>query len=184
MLPVPTAPALSQRPSVGPLELRRQGDALELSARLRFNLPEPVRDALYKGLSVIFTAEAVIYRERWWWLDARVSRAQRQWRLVYQPLTQRWRLSLGATPSAKAGNAALAQFFDSLDEALAVIQHISQWRVAEGSALDADDTYRVEFHFHLDTDKLPRPLQIGALGDEDWELDLSRQRTFSLERLD
>lgn len=182
--PAAPASALSQRPSVGALELRRQGDALELSTRLRFDLPESVRDALYKGLSVIFTAEAVIYRERWWWLDARVSRAQRQWRLVYQPLSQRWRLSLGTAPSAKAGNAALAQFFDSLDEALAVIQHVAQWRVADGSALDAGDTHRIEFHFHLDTDKLPRPLQIGALGDEDWELDLNRQRTFSLERLD
>lgn len=180
----PSPSATSQRPSVGPLELRRQGDALELSARLRFELPESVRDALYKGLSVIFTAEAVIYRERWWWLDARVSRAQRQWRLVYQPLTQRWRLSLGAAPSVRAGGAALAQSFDSLDEALAVIQHVAQWRVADGAALEAGDTHRIEFHFHLDTDKLPRPLQIGALGDDDWELDLSRQRTFSLERLD
>lgn len=180
----PASSATSQRPSVGPLELRRQGDALELGARLRFDLPEPVRDALYKGLSVIFTAEVEIYRERWWWLDARVSRVQRQWRLVYQPLTQRWRLSLGAAPSVRAGGAALAQLFDSLDEALAVIQHIAQWRVADWSALESGDTHRIEFHFHLDTDKLPRPLQIGALGDDDWELDLNRQRTFSAERLD
>ncbi|WP_165493120.1 DUF4390 domain-containing protein [Hylemonella gracilis] len=183
------APSLStsrvpQPATVGPLELRRQGDALELGTRLRFDLPEPVRDALYKGLSVIFTAEVEIYRERWWWLDARVSRAQRQWRLVYQPLTQRWRLSLGSAPSVRAGGAALAQLFDSLDEALAVIQYIAQWRVADWSALEAGDTHRIEFHFHLDTDKLPRPLQIGALGDDDWELDLNRQRTFSAERLD
>lgn len=191
----PAAPALNspslpgvartfQAPTVSALQLRRQGDALELGVRLRFDLPEPVRDALYKGLSVIFTAEVEIYRERWWWLDSRVSRAQRQWRLVYQPLTQRWRLSVGAASSARAGNAALAQTFDSLDEALTVIQHITQWRVADWSALEAEDDHRIEFHFHLDTDKLPRPLQIGALGDDGWELDLNRQRTFTVERLD
>ncbi len=179
----PPAARASQAPAVGPLELRRQGDALELSARLRFDLPESVEDALYKGLSVIFTAEVEIYRERWWWLDARVSRVQRQWRLVYQPLTERWRLSLGGSPSGKPGGVALAQFFDSLDEALAVIQHIAQWRVADGAALEPGDTYRLEFHFHLDTDKLPRPLQIGALGDDDWQLDLNRQKTFTLEKL-
>lgn len=183
-MPLSTAVRVPQPATVGPLELRRQGDALELGARLRFDLPESVRDALYKGLSVIFTAEVEIYRERWWWLDTRVSRVQRQWRLVYQPLTQRWRLSLGGASSARAGGAALAQFFDSLDEALAVIQHIAQWRVADWSALEAGDTHRIEFHFHLDTDKLPRPLQIGALGDDDWDLDLNRQRTFSVERLD
>lgn len=185
----PAAPSQSpasrgpQSPAVSPLELRRQGDALELSARLRFDLPESVEDALYKGLSVIFTAEVEIYRERWWWLDARVGRVQRQWRLVYQPLTERWRLSLGGAPSGKPGGVALAQFFDSLDEALAVIQHIAQWRVADATALEPGDTYRVEFHFHLDTDKLPRPLQIGALGDDDWQLDLNRQKTFTLEKL-
>ncbi|MFO6418577.1 DUF4390 domain-containing protein [Hylemonella sp. W303a] len=182
--PLPAVARASQAPTVSALQLRRQGDALELGVRLRFDLPEPVRDALYKGLSVIFTAEVEIYRERWWWLDTRVSRAQRQWRLVYQPLTQRWRLSVGAASAARAGNAALAQTFDSLEEALAVIQHITQWRVADWSALEAEDDHRIEFHFHLDTDKLPRPLQIGALGDDGWELDLNRQRTFTVERLD
>jgi hypothetical protein len=183
-LPAPPGAAAEPQPKVGPLELRRRGEALELSVRLRFDLPEPVRDALYKGLSVIFTAEVEIFRERWWWFDARVSRAQRQWRLVYQPLTQRWRLSLGAAPSVRAGGAALAQTFDSLDEALAVIQHIAQWPVADADELKAGDTHRIEFHFHLDTDKLPRPLQLSALGDEDWDLDLNRQRTFRMERLD
>ena len=41
-----------------------------------------------------------------------------------------------------------------------------------------------ERHYHLDTDKLPRPLQIGALGDDDWQLDLNRQRTFAIENLE
>src|SRR5262245_21849083 len=48
----PASRTAPQAPAVSPLELRRQqGDALELTARLRFDLPESVEDALYKGLS-------------------------------------------------------------------------------------------------------------------------------------
>ncbi|HBH37489.1 MAG TPA: DUF4390 domain-containing protein, partial [Curvibacter sp.] len=83
---------------VSQLELRRNGEAVELNVGLQFELPGPVQDALSKGLPVIFVAEVDIYRERWYWLDKRVASAQRQMRLVYQPLTRRWRLSIGSGP--------------------------------------------------------------------------------------
>jgi hypothetical protein len=185
----PVVPALSDKAlsPLAPLTLRRQGDALELSANLRFDLPSPVRDALSKGLPVMFSAEAEIYRPRWWWFDERVSYAQRQWRLVYQPLTQRWRVSVSSSSVGRAngtGGAALAQSFDSLDEALAVIRHVARWRVADASAIAAGESYRLEFLFHLDTDALSRPLQIGALGDEDWDLDVSLSRIFQAQSLE
>lgn len=170
---------------VSQLELRRNGETVELNVGLRFELPGPVQDALNKGLPVIFVAEADIYRERWYWLDKRVASAQRQMRLVYQPLTRRWRLSIGSGPGrlGESAGAALGQTFDSLDEALALIRRFVGWRIAEFAALEAGSTHRLDFRFRLDTAQLPRPLQIGTLGESDWVLAASTSRRLQPESL-
>lgn len=170
--------------NVSELDLRRNGDMVELNVGLQFELPGPVLDALHKGLPVIFVAEVEIVRERWYWLDKRVASAQRQMRLVYQPLTRRWRLSIGSGPGrpGEAG-AALGQTFDSLDEALALIRRFVGWRVAEFAALEAGSTHRLDFRFRLDTAQLPRPLQIGTLGESDWVLAASASRRLQPESL-
>jgi len=170
--------------NVSELDLRRNGDMVELNVGLQFELPGPVLDALHKGLPVIFVAEVEIVRERWYWLDKRVASAQRQMRLVYQPLTRRWRLSIGSGPGrpGEAG-AALGQTFDSLDEALALIRRFVGWRIAEFGALEAGSTHRLDFRFRLDTAQLPRPLQIGTLGESDWVLAASASRRLQPESL-
>lgn len=165
------AQAQAAAPEAGALVLSRSGDAVELAAAVRFELPAAVEDALLKGVPLIFVAEAEIYRERWYWLDRRVTGVQRHMRLVFQPLTRRWRLAVTSAPMGPAEPAAaLSQTFDTLDEALGVIRRVSGWRIADYVELEPGARHRVEFRFRLDTSQLPRPLQIGALGTSDWSL--------------
>ena len=179
------APAQAEAAAeVSQFELSRAGDALELGAVIRFDLPAVVQDALFRGLPVIFVEEAEIYRERWYWLDKRVASTQRHLRLVFQPLTRRWRLSTGAGPASSAEpGVALAQNFDSLEEALAVIGRVARWRIADFADLESGVRHRVEFRFRLDVAQLPRPLQIGALGESDWVLSASISRRLQPENL-
>lgn len=166
------------------MDLSRSGDGVELAATVRFQLPSAVEDALYKGLPVIFVEEAEVYRERWYWLDKRVGGAQRHMRLVYQPLIRRWRLTAGAgtVGSAQAG-VALAQTFDTLEEALGVIRRVSGWRIAELADLETGTRHRFDFRFRLDITQLPRPLQIGALGESDWVLAVSASKRLQPESM-
>ncbi len=166
------------------MDLGRSGDGVELAATVKFQLPPAVQDALYKGLPVIFVEEAEVYRERWYWLDKRVGSAQRHMRLVFQPLIRRWRLTVGAGPvSGNEGGVALAQTFDTLDEALGVIRRVSGWRIANLAELEAGTQHRFEFRFRLDITQLPRPLQIGALGESDWVLAVSASKRLQPESL-
>ncbi len=177
-------PAMAQGAAgaeVTQLELARSGDAVELTASIRFELPTVVQDALYKGLPVIFLEEVEVYRERWYWFDKRVASAQRQLRLVYQPLTRRWRLSTSSGGGTELG--ALSQTFDTLEEALGVIRRVSPWRVVELGALETGAEHRFEFRFRLDTAQLPRPLQIGALGESDWVITAAASRRVKPEHL-
>ncbi len=180
-LPLHAQPA---RVEITQMDLGRSGEGVDLAATVTFELPSAVQDALYKGLPLIFVQEAEVYRERWYWLDKRVGGAQRHMRLVFQPLIRRWRLTIGTgLASNSGGGVALAQTFDTLDEALAVIRRVSGWRIANVGDLEARTPHRFDFRFRLDVTQLPRPLQIGALGESDWVLAVSASKRLAPESL-
>ncbi len=180
-LPLHAQPA---RVEITQMDLGRSGEGVDLAATVTFELPSAVQDALYKGLPLIFVQEAEVYRERWYWLDKRVGGAQRHMRLVFQPLIRRWRLTIGTGLASNSGaGVALAQTFDTLDEALAVIRRVSGWRIANVGDLEARTPHRFDFRFRLDVTQLPRPLQIGALGESDWVLAVSASKRLPPESL-
>jgi hypothetical protein len=164
------------------LRLERAGDGIALSAAVRFELPSAVQDALFKGVPVFFVAEAEVIRDRWYWFDRKIASAARHMRLVYHPLTRRWRLGVSEAPVTGASTeAVLSRHFDSLEDAMAVVQRVSGWRIAELADVAADASYRVEFRFRLDLSQLPRPLQIGVLGQTDWNISTSSTQKLALE---
>jgi hypothetical protein len=167
---------------ISQFRLERIGDALMLTANVKFELSTAVQDALLKGVAVIFVAEAEVLRERWYWLNKKIVSAERHMRLAYQPLTRRWRLNVASGMITNAGlGIALNQNFETLPDALAAVQRLSRWKIADMSELDLDQRHLVDFRFRLDVSQLPRPLQIGTLGQTDWDISASTARPLSLE---
>jgi hypothetical protein len=166
--------------SANPLEISqlrvdRTEDGLFLTAQIRMELPSIVEDALNKGIAMFFVAEAELLRDRWYWYDRKVVVAEKHIRLAYQPLTRRWRLNMSPAPIGNAGlGVSFSQNFDSLQDALQAVQRISNWKIADVNALEADARHNIEFRFRLDMSQLPRPFQLGAVGRSDWNLAASR----------
>jgi hypothetical protein len=75
----------------------------------------------------------------------------------------------------------LSQNFESLPDALASVQRLSRWRIADAADIEFDGKTHLEFSFQLDVSQLPRPLQIGALGQTDWNLSGSRNLRLTAE---
>lgn len=156
---------------ISQMRLERSAEGLLLYANVRVDLPAAVEEALSKGIPMYFLAEADVVRHRWYWSDKPVSSVQRHMRLAYQPLTRRWRLHVSSgLITANSLGMALNQNFDSLSDAMAALQRISGWKVADASVMDPDATHKVEFRFGLDLAQLPRPFQIGAFGHSDWSI--------------
>jgi hypothetical protein len=162
------------------LRLERADDGVLLSASVRFDVPPAIEDALLKGIPMYFVAEAALLRDRWYWYDKQVASAQRHMRLSYQPLTRRWRLQVSPMPIGNSG-LALGQSFDTREEAMAAVQHIARWKIAELADLEPDARYSVDFQFRLDVSQLPRPFQIGAVGHSDWNISASRTQRVAVE---
>jgi hypothetical protein len=175
------APALAQPPTeITQLRLERTEEGVLLSANVTFELPTVIDDALDKGIPMFFVAEAVLFRDRWYWYDKQVTAAARHMRLSYQPLTRRWRLVVSHKPNGNSG-LALGQTFETREEAIAAVQRISHWKIAEASEVDPDARYNVDFRFRLDVSQLPRPFQIGAFGHSDWNIAALRNQRLAIE---
>lgn len=169
--------AQTSAPEVTQLSTEQSGDALLLNAAVRFELSEAQEEALQKGVPLIFVAEAEIIRERWYWTNKKVASAARNLRLSYQPLTRRWRLTIGSGQVASMElGMALNQNFETLGAALAAVQRLSRWKIADASTIDFSQKHRLDFSFRLDTTQLPRPLQIGTLGQSEWSISVATSR--------
>ncbi|MEI8158040.1 MAG: DUF4390 domain-containing protein [Burkholderiales bacterium] len=152
-------------------QLERLDDEIVVSAQVAFELPTAVEDALLKGIPLFFVMEADVLRERWYWYDKKISSVERHLRLAYQPLTRRWRLNVTSGAGREVGlGLALNQNFDTLAQVLSAIKRVSRWKIADVSDLDTSQKYKVDFRFRLDLNQLPRPFQIGALGQSDWDI--------------
>lgn len=158
------APVLAEGIELAQLRTEKVEDALELSFQTRFELPRAVEEALMKGVPIYFTAEVTVFRNRWYWRDARASRANRTWRLTWQALTRQYRISTGG----------LNQSFSTLGEAMASLRGVNGWRIGDLRDMDDDGRYYLEFSYKLDTSQLPKPMQIGLGLPQGWTLGLER----------
>lgn len=164
------------------LQIERMDGELFLSAGVKFELTGIVEDALLKGIPMFFVAEAEVTRDRWYWTEQNVASEARYMRLAYQPLTRRWRLNVGPKPIGNIGlGVTLTQNFDSLADALAALQRFSRWRIASNGEFDPEVAHTLRFRFALDVSQLPRPFQIGAVGQSDWRISASRTMRLAAE---
>ena len=157
------AAAQAQSVELRSLRLERRDAELTLEFNARLTLGPAIEDALQRGVPMYFVASTVVYRNRWYWRDERVTRVNRSWRLAFQPLTGGWRVGVVG---------GLSQGYATLAEALAPLSRVSGWRLLEGEKLEPGERYYVDFALRLDNSQLPQPMQIDMGGD--WKLGVER----------
>ena len=183
----PAAATAQGRPggaTITQMRLEQADDGVYLSAAVQFELPTLVEDVLDKGIAIYFVAEAEVFQERWYWTDRKVAQVARHMRLAYQPLTRRWRLNVSPVPITGAAGfgISLNQNFDSLGDALEAIKRIGRLRLGDAAEIGDEPLHQVTFRFRLDTSQLPRPFQIGMVGQAEWNIAAERTARLPLEK--
>ncbi len=140
------------------LEVAEPEGLVLLSADFTLSLTETLRDAVNRGLPLYFLTELQILRGRWYWFNETVVASEIEWRLSYHALTRQFRV-------ASSGR---SDSFGSLEEALAAMSSVKRWSVAPLSRFDPLSAYEAWVRMRLDTTRLPKPFQMAALTDRDW----------------
>jgi len=141
-------------------ELEKVDSDWLLNASFQIELSPGLEDAVQKGVVLYFQTEFDLTRSRWYWFDEKSVLVQRQTRLSYQPLTQQYRIaSEGFTFSAK-----------TISEALQAVGSVGGWRIMDSAQLDPSRAYIAALRMTLDLSKLPKPFQVNALNNRDWNV--------------
>ena len=132
-----------------------------LDAKFDFTLNGSLTDAISKGIPIYFTTSFTLTRPRWYWLDAQPVSTAQSLRLSFQPLTREYRISSGG---------GLHLSVQSLDEALDVIKHVTSWHVIDHDQVSPGQSYVAAVRMELDMAQMPKPFQIDAVNNRDWDL--------------
>jgi hypothetical protein len=153
------------------LSLAGEG-AWVVDADVQVTLNSVLIDALKRGVPLVFSAEFEILRKRWYWFNEKLLSQSRPLRLSFHSVTQQYRVSQGEQLLVMTAN---------LDEALAATLNVRQWPVAlppgeqklqelMQQIAKAPDAFEIRFRTRLDSAQLPKPLQLNALTNRDWNL--------------
>lgn len=149
------------KPGVRNAELRATPQGYELDAQFDLPLNQTLEDALLKGINLYFLAELEITRPRgWWWFDEDIVSTSRRLRIYYHLLLRRYVVEIGYVTRTS----------ETLEEALAVLGKLENWQVLERGALKNGQRYDARLRVRLDKAQLPKPLHIGAVTSDKWEL--------------
>ncbi|BFG72005.1 DUF4390 domain-containing protein [Paraburkholderia terrae] len=153
-------PARAESIAVQRASLQSDGTGWSLDARFEFELNSNLEDAVNKGIPVYFTTDFELSRPRWYWFDEQPVSVSQSIRLSFQPLTREYRVSTGG----------LQLGFASLNEALSVIKHVTSWHVIDRNQVHPGETYTASVRMQLDIALMPKPFQIDAVNNRDWNL--------------
>ena len=137
-----------------------EDNAYVVDAEFDIGLTPQLEDVLSKGVPLYFVLEFELIRPRWYWFNDRVVHLQQGYRLSYNALTRQYRLGIGN----------LHQNFSSLSEALEVMSRVRRRQDLEPGTLSKNTPYLAALRFRLDTSQLPKPFQLNALGNRDWNI--------------
>jgi hypothetical protein len=136
-------------------------EGYRLASSFSIELSRTLEEALKRGVPLYFTLQVQVSRPRWYWFDEVAIKSTRTFRLSYNLLTERYRVSID-------GN--LHRNFSRLDDMLALLRRPGRWVIADSNALTRDAAYTVSVQLGLDVSQLPKPIQVSAMSNDEWRL--------------
>ncbi|HEX4919099.1 MAG TPA: DUF4390 domain-containing protein [Limnobacter sp.] len=131
-----------------------------LAAEFDIQLGYKLREAVDRGLPLQFAVDFQLLRPRWYWMDEQTISTTYTYNLSYNALTRTYRL---VTPSNTYTAA-------TLDEMTARMAKVSNWTVIHRDQIAWGEQYTAQVRFRLLLTELPKPFQISALVNSEWDL--------------
>lgn len=136
-------------------------DGASLAADFSISLGERLEDTLQHGIALAFKLELVLDRPREYWVAEHIATRVWRYRLSYSSLTRQYRVAFGK----------LQRDYATIDEALSAIGRAAALPVIDAPSVRPATTYNVALRLSLDRSQLPKPFQLDALTNAEWQVD-------------
>jgi len=147
-------------------ELVPADDTYHLNADFEISFSRELEEAINKGIALNFLIEFVLMEPHKYWVDQEAANTSVVAKLGYHALSRQYLLTLGKHQTS----------YVTLAEALEALSKLRGLFVVEKSVLKKDTNYYALLRMRLDPTRLPKPLQVSALGSEEWNLVSERFR--------
>ena len=107
-----------------------------------------------------FAVDFKLTRSRWYWMDEEVVSTTYPLSLSYIALTRTYRV----TTPANTYNA------PTLEDAMQYMTKVRDWAVISRERISIGQPYEAQVRFRLLLTELPKPFQISALVNSEWDL--------------
>lgn len=131
-----------------------------LAAEFDIELGHKLREAVDRGLPLQFSVDFQLKRARWYWMDEEVISTSYPLSLSYIALTRTYRL---VTPQATYNTS-------TLEDAIKQMARLRDWSVIPRDRIEIGQPYTAQVRFRLVLTELPKPFQISALVNSEWDL--------------
>lgn len=161
-----TAWAISSGLNIKSAELVPLENVYALNADFEINFSKEVEEALNKGVQLDFLIEFQIVSPSKYWFDDEIKSTSMHVTMGYHALSRQYLVNRNNHQYV----------FANLQEAKDDLAHVRNWQVVEKSLLSKGEDYYAALRIRLDQSRLPKPLQVDALGSEDWNMVSERYR--------
>ena len=141
-------------------DLKASGESYYLNADLEISLGEKVEEAVNRGVPVEFLYEFELVRPRFLWLDADVVKTKTRIKVSYHALSRQYLVTQDGRQTSH----------DILSEAMIELVQLYDWKVFNKSAIEPGQQYEAKLSMRLEQSKLPKAIQVDAIGSENWNL--------------
>lgn len=155
-------PVLAQSFSVQDARTTLEDGVYRLDARLSFELPKKVLEALDNGVPLTFALDIEVRRPRRYLWDDNIASLEQRTTLQYFALTDQYLL--------RNLNSGYVASYSTLATALRALGDIRGLPIIDAKLLRPDRHYMVSIRSYLDFESLPVPLRMRAYISRDWWL--------------
>ena len=139
-------------------------DDYVLNADIDVKFNDEVEQAVNKGFELNFLVEFQLVTPRKYWFDDEIKTVSQRVVLGYHALSRQYLVIRGDQQKT----------FATLAEAQQDLAAIRDLKVIQKSELEKGLSYRAILLIRLDHKKLPKSLQVDALGNNDWKMSSQR----------
>jgi hypothetical protein len=157
---IPFAHAANSAVHVKNAELIALEESHALNVDFDISLSPVLEDALNKGVPLTFLVEFQLTSPRRYWFDDEIVTQNQYVTLSYHALSRQYLVNRNNHQ----------QSFPNLQQAKEEISTIKLWPVVDKKLLKKGDAYSAAIKIRLDQTKLPKPVQVEAIGSDDWNM--------------